>query len=242
MYPKKPLKKNSGHSLSSLIVAFFGVAILLFSGYGDAIEIQETVFGLNQVRYLGGNQEAKHKIALTFDDAPNGATREILRILKEEKVRATFFLIGSQVKKYPEVARAIVREGHEIGNHSYSHRIDESFTLEEILQDLRQAEDIIRGVTGCIPSYFRPPRGFTNGKIQEACGMMGYSIVMWWVDSRDWQLEGQEILDGVCAHVRPGGIVLLHSLPQTAQVLSQMIQELEKKGYTLVTVSDLLGG
>ncbi|NSW75231.1 MAG: polysaccharide deacetylase family protein [Candidatus Atribacteria bacterium] len=242
MYPKKPSKKNSSHSLSSLIASFFVVAILLFSGYGDAIEIKETVFGLNQVRYLGGNQEAKNKIALTFDDAPNGATGEILRILKEEKVRATFFLIGSQVKKYPDVARAIVQEGHEIGNHSHSHRIDESFTLEEILQDLRQAEEIIKDVTGCIPSYFRPPRGFTNGKIKEACGMMGYSIVMWWVDSRDWQLEGQEILDGVCAHVRSGGIVLLHSLPQTAQILSQMIQALEKKGYMLVTISDLLEG
>ncbi|MCX7667817.1 MAG: polysaccharide deacetylase family protein [Atribacterota bacterium] len=217
-------------------------AILLFSGYGEAIEIKEAVFGFNEVRYLGGNKEAGNKIALTFDDAPNGATGDILRILKERKIKATFFLIGSQVKKYPDMARAIVDQGHEIGNHSYSHQIDESFTLEAILEDLKRAEDVIRDVTGLIPSYFRPPRGFTNGKIKEACGIMGYSIIMWWVDSRDWQHEEQKIIDEVYMHLRPGGIVLLHSLPQTARVLSQMIQGLEEKGYTLVTISDLLEG
>ncbi|MEN3188792.1 MAG: polysaccharide deacetylase family protein [Atribacterota bacterium] len=197
---------------------------------------------MNQVRYLGGNQEARDKVALTFDDAPNGATKEILGILKEQKVRATFFLIGSQVKKYPDIAQAIVRGGHEIGNHSYSHRLDESFTLEDILDDLKRAEDIIRDVTGSLPAYFRPPRGFTNGEIKEACGRMGYTIVMWWVDSRDWQLGGQEILDRVYSHLRPGGIVLLHSVPQTVRILPQMIQGLKERGYTLVTVSELLEG
>ncbi|MGC8778315.1 MAG: polysaccharide deacetylase family protein [Candidatus Caldatribacteriaceae bacterium] len=215
---------------------------MFFFGRSEAIEIKEDVFGFNRVRSLGGNQEAKCMIALTFDDAPNGYTREILQVLKEKKVKATFFLIGSQVKKYPEVAREIVKQGHEIGNHSYSHRIDESFTLEEILEDLQKAEKVIKDATGVIPSYFRPPRGFTNGKIREACGLMGYSIIMWWVDSRDWELEDEAILEGVRAHVRPGGIILFHSLPQTVRVLPRVIEELEEKKYTLVTVSDLLGG
>lgn len=241
MCPKKPSKTNSsrcltGKSLLLLLVAF------LFLGRSEAIEIREDVFGFNRVRSLGGNQEAKRMIALTFDDAPNGYTKEILQVLKEKKVKATFFLIGSQVKKYPQVAREIVKQGHEIGNHSYSHRIDESFTLEEILEDLRKAEKVITETTGVIPAYFRPPRGFTNGKIREACGLMGYSIVMWWVDSRDWELEDEAIVEGIRSHLRPGGIILFHSLLQTVRVLPQVIEELEEKGYTLVTVSGLLGG
>ncbi|MGQ9472660.1 MAG: polysaccharide deacetylase family protein [Candidatus Caldatribacteriaceae bacterium] len=196
---------------------------------------------MNLVRSLGGNREAPAKVALTFDDAPNVHTGEILRVLRDEKVKATFFLIGSQVKRYPEVAKRIVQQSHEVGNHSYAHRIDDNFTLEEILQDLRQAENVIRDVTGCLPSYFRPPRGFTNGKIKEACGLLGYSIILWWVDSKDWQLEESEILGEVVTHLRPGSVILFHSLPQTAQVLPQVIKALREKGYALVTVSELLG-
>jgi|GEM_PF-641029 len=243
MCPGRPSKRNSGHSLpNKLFFLLLMMVPLLFLGRSGAIEIKEEVFGLNRVRSLGGNQEARDRVALTFDDAPNGYTGEILQILKEKKVKATFFLIGSQVKKYPEVAREIVRQGHEVGNHSYSHRIDENFTLEEILDDLTKAEKVIRETTGCLPVYFRPPRGFTNGKIREACGIMGYSIIMWWVDSRDWELEDEAILEGVRSRIRPGGIVLFHSLPRTVRILPRVIDELQERGFRLVTVSDLLGG
>lgn len=218
------------------------VVVLLLGGRGETVEIREGVFGFNQVRSLGGNREARNMLALTFDDAPNAHTGEILRVLKEKDVRSTFFLIGSQVKRYPRVAREIVEQGHEIGNHSYSHRIDESFTLEEILEDLKKAETVIRDATDRLPIYFRPPRGFTNGKVREACGILGYSIIMWWVDSRDWQLGEEDILEEVLNNLRPGGIVLLHSLPQTARVLPRIIQTLRERGYTLVSVSELLGG
>lgn len=228
--------------LSSCVPFYIVVLILFFGKWGETIEVHEKVFGLNRVRSLGGNREAPAKVALTFDDAPNGHTGEILRVLRDEKIKATFFLIGSQVKRYPEVAKKIVQQGHEVGNHSYSHRIDGNFTLEEILQDLRQAEKVIRDVTGCLPSYFRPPRGFTNGKIEEACGLLGYSIILWWVDSKDWQLEESEILEEVVTHLRPGSIILFHSLPQTVQVLPRVIKVLREKGYASVTVSDLLGG
>ena len=243
MCPERPSKRNSGRSLpNKLFFLLLMMVPLLFLGRSGAIEIKEEVFGLNRVRSLGGNREARNRVALTFDDAPNGYTGEILQILKEKKVKATFFLIGSQVKKYPEVAREIVRQGHEVGNHSYSHRIDESFTLEEILEDFARAEKIIRETTGCLPIYFRPPRGFTNGKIREACGIMGYSIIMWWVDSRDWELEDEAILEGLRSHIRPGGIVLFHSLPRTVRILPQVIDELKEQGFRPVTVSDLLGG
>lgn len=204
-----------------------------------AIEIKEKVFGGNEVRVFRGGKSTGKLLALTFDDAPNPYTRELLRVLAEEEVRATFFLIGSQVERYPKVAKEIVSYGHEIGNHSYSHRIDESFSLEAILEDILKAEQVIQEVTNHIPIYFRPPRGFINGKIREACGILGYTIVMWDFDSEDWKLEEEALVEKIFNQEYFSGILLFHSVPQTVRILPQVIHELHTRGYQLVTVSTL---
>jgi len=208
---------------------------------GIDIETEENVFGLNLVRSLGGNSQVRKEVALTFDDAPSPFTKEVLKILDKHGVPATFFLIGSQVEKSPEVARQIGAAGHEIGNHSFSHRWSSDDSVEALVKDIKRGEEAIYRATGQIPLYFRPPGGMVNGNVKEACGQTGYSILLWWVDSQDWLLtDEEEILETVKKEVKDGAIILFHNLATTVKVLPQVIENLKKEGYKFVTVSQLL--
>ncbi|MDI9606868.1 MAG: polysaccharide deacetylase family protein [Atribacterota bacterium] len=205
-----------------------------------SIETEEDIFGLNLVRSLGGNSQVRKEVALTFDDAPSPFTKEVLKILDNYGVSATFFLVGSQVEKSPEVARQIVAAGHEIGNHSFSHCWSSDDSVETLVEDIKRAEEAIYRATGQVPLYFRPPGGMVNDKVKEACGQTGYGILLWWVDSRDWLLTEEEILEKVKKEVKDGAIILFHNLATTVEVLPQVIEDLRREGYKFVTISQLL--
>jgi peptidoglycan/xylan/chitin deacetylase (PgdA/CDA1 family) len=205
-----------------------------------SIETEEDIFGLNLVRSLGGNSQVRKEVALTFDDAPSPFTKEVLKILDNYGVSATFFLVGSQVEKSPEVARQIVAAGHEIGNHSFSHCWSSDDSVETLVEDIKRAEEAIYRSTGQVPLYFRPPGGMVNDKVKEACGQTGYGILLWWVDSRDWLLTEEEILEKVKKEVKDGAIILFHNLATTVEVLPQVIEDLRREGYKFVTISQLL--
>jgi len=214
--------------------------ILFLPGKAQSIETEGNVFGFNSVRSLGGNHSVKKEVALTFDDAPSPFTKEVLEILDDYKISATFFLIGSQVEKSPEIARQIIVAGHEIGNHSFSHRWSSDDSVETLIEDIKRAEKAIYRATGQMPLYFRPPGGMVSDKVKKACGQTGYSILLWWVDSRDWLLNEEEILETVKKEVKDGAIILFHNLTTTVKVLPQVIEDLKRAGYEFVTVSQLL--
>ncbi len=217
-------------------------ALITFSFTAESLIIEEsTIYGYNSTRLLWNQARSRKLVTLTIDDAPNRHTDEILAILGRYRVRATFFLIGDHVTRYPEIAKRIVQSGHEIGNHSYSHDYSNENTLEELKEDIRKAEKVIVETVGRIPLYFRPPGGLVNEKIKKACGNMGYSILLWDVDSRDWNLrdEDAQIVKNVMDQVRPGSVILLHSLPQTVKVLPTIIIRLLEEGYTIVPASHL---
>lgn len=219
----------------------FFILLVFFSGQeGISIEVEDEVLGLNSIRSLGGNLKAKREIALTFDDAPNLFTEELLEILAEYEVPATFFLVGSQVEKYPQIAYQIVAAGHEVGNHSFSHCWSGDDALEVLVEDIERAEKVIYQVTGQIPRYFRPPGGMINEVVKEACGRTGYSIVLWWVDSQDWLLSEEDMVEKVKKETRNGAIILFHNLAVTIKILPQIIEYFRGEGYELVTVSQLL--
>ncbi len=219
----------------------FFTLLIFFSGKeGIGIEVEDEVFGFNSVYSLGGSSRVEKEVALTFDDAPSTFTGEVLEILANYEVPATFFLVGSQVEKYPQIARQIVAAGHEIGNHSFSHCWSQDDTVEVLVEDIERAEKVIYQVTGQIPLYFRPPGGMVNEVVKEACGRTGYSIVLWWVDSRDWLLTEEEILEKTKKEAKDGAIILFHNLPVTVKVLPRVIEYLRGEGYELVTVSQLL--
>jgi len=190
------------------------------------------------------------KVALTFDDGPNEPyTSEILQVLRENNVRATFFVNGKNVETFPETAREIVREGHAIGNHSYSHKDLVLDTNARVRQEITKTSDIIEQVTGQKTRLFRPPYGDKDFLTLQQARKLGYLMVEWTVSAQDWRRPGvNRIVHRVLRGVQPGAIVLMHDgdklrrgdRSQTVAALPTLIRELRREGYELVTVPELL--
>ncbi|WCR27206.1 polysaccharide deacetylase family protein [Paenibacillus thiaminolyticus] len=192
---------------------------------------------------------AGKRIALTFDDGPDPKnTPAILELLKQHDAKATFFLVGWRVKDNPELVKRTVREGHEVGNHSYYHKyFRRGISAAEIKEDMMKAHRIIKEVTGTAPHLYRPPGGYYNQQLVDVARANDYRIVMWsWhQDTKDWSSPGvQRIVNKVLNSARNGDIVLLHDFAegraQTVEALKTILPELKKRGYSLVTVSELM--
>lgn len=202
----------------------------------------ETVRVLKQVAKF-------QKIAvLTFDDGPNEPyTSRLLDILKAEKVKATFFVIGKNVERLPHVARRIVREGHVIANHSYSHlRFTDELGPEEIIREIKRGEKAIISATGVKPYLFRFPFGATTPSLTKIVMQQGYSVIGWSSHGYDWlrPRSSQTIANDVLKHISPGTIILLHdgegvdqgvnTLP-TLEATRIILHELKKRDYITKT-------
>lgn len=187
-------------------------------------------------------------IALSFDDGPNPKfTPEILNLLKQYHAKATFFVIGSRVEKYPELAKREVLEGHEIANHSFSHARMKNLSKEELMEELKKASLTIKTITGQTPYLFRPPGGYYDEKVVNTAKEAGYKVVMWsWhQDTKDWSQPGtQKIVHQVLSNARNGDIVLFHDHGrnrwQTVHALEEILPELQHRGYQFVTISQLI--
>uniref|UniRef100_A0A7C4R4Z6 Polysaccharide deacetylase family protein n=1 Tax=candidate division CPR3 bacterium TaxID=2268181 RepID=A0A7C4R4Z6_UNCC3 len=183
-------------------------------------------------------------IALTFDDGPfGGTTTRVLDSLKKESVKATFFVVGSMVKANPAIAKRIVNEGHEIGNHSWSHPFMARCNSGTIFAQLQKTQSVIRDITGANPVVFRPPYGSVNNNVTKiARDKFGLSTIIWDLDTRDWRSPGSSVVTSrVLKGAKNGLIVLMHdSKKGTTQAVPDIIRGLKEKGYTMVTVSELL--
>lgn len=192
-------------------------------------------------------------VAITFDDGPNPAyTPKILDILKEKKVKATFFVVGKYVKKYPEVAGRIVTEGHDIANHTYSHRDMVPANRRIVLEQLRKTDQIIQEVTGARTRLFRPPRGIYSNAVRRLLVEEGYQIILWSVSTLDWWgVSPKKILRRVKRYIKSGGIILFHdsgsiispereTRNNTYQSLPMVIDYLKEAGFKIVPVSEML--
>lgn len=187
------------------------------------------------------------KIALTFDDGPHPyRTREILAILAEYDVRATFFVVGENVEFYPDVIADVQRGGHEIGNHSYDHSraglCDPARAREEILR----TESVVAELCDARTRLFRPPEGNLPNSLVDTARALDYTIILWNIDTRDWDhTPPAAIADHVAAHVKAGDIILMHDYiahdSPTPEALRLLIPRLLAQGYRFVTVSELLG-
>lgn len=186
-------------------------------------------------------------IALTFDDGPwPSITSQVLEILKKNNVKATFFLVGKQVQKYPQLVKQIINEGHAVGNHTWSHQYhlyDEAAAAHEIDDNAA----LIYKLTGVKTSLFRPPAGILNNGLVAYAQEKKYAAIMWSVDSKDWRnrsFTAQSLLKSVLKEAKPGGIILLHDgggdRSSTVKALPELIAQLKKHGYNFVTVPELL--
>lgn len=203
--------------------------------------IMVPVPGTAQAIYKGN--ASKRKVALTFDATyGDNQTPALLDILGRNNIKATFFLSGIWLESFPQLARDIANQGHEIGNHSYSHPHLPQLSLAEVRDQITRTGMIIRNVTGRIPYLFRPPFGEYTQEILNTAANLGYLTIMWTIDSLDWQNPGVEtIINRVTANVTPGAIILMHqAAPQTPVALPTIITQLRSQGYTFGTVTEVL--
>lgn len=183
-------------------------------------------------------------VALTFDDGPHQEfTRGILNVLAQEGAQATFFVVGKQIKIFPELLREIAASGNEIGNHTYNHYNLTTLDETQVNFEIRSNEELIERITGLKTRYFRPPGGHYNIKVVEAVKDNGEDMALWSIHSSDTDRPSSEyIIKKVLGKVEDQSIILMHSgVKQTLAALPQLIRELKKKGYRLVTLSELDG-
>jgi peptidoglycan/xylan/chitin deacetylase (PgdA/CDA1 family) len=185
------------------------------------------------------------EVALTFDDGPwPTSTDAILAELKSAGVKATFFMIGSAVRRRPEVAKRVLAAGMEIGNHSLSHRSLGRASIKTIGSQVRGGSNTIRRVLGIRARWFRPPGGSWSSAVKREVKKRHERFVLWTVDPRDWSRPGVRVIaQRVLDHVRPGSIVLMHDgggdRSQTVAALRLVIAGLKGRGYSMVTLSRL---
>lgn len=183
-------------------------------------------------------------LAMTFDDGPHPSlTPKLLDILKQRNIKCTFFLIGEQIKMYPNIVRRMIAEGHEIANHTFTHCSLTSRSDEQIRSELKKSEDALYEVAGVRPHLVRPPYGAINQRIKDLMfAEFGYSTIMWSVDPQDWRRPGVSVVTNrLVSGAHPGAIMLAHDIhPPTIQAVPAMFDQLLAQGYQFVTVSQLI--
>jgi len=200
-----------------------------------------------KVIHSSENKELK-KVAITFDDGPDEYfTPQVLDILKEYNVKATFFIVGSLASKNKDVLKRIDQEGHVVASHGWSHSNFTKISDKKIIQELQKTNELIEEVIGKPTSLFRLPYGAFNKRVLNTVAKQGYHNIYWSIDPRDWSgISSKEILDNIKKNLEPGAIILLHSsgskksIPNTVKALPQIIEYLQEQGYEIVTIPELL--
>ena len=188
-------------------------------------------------------QRDQRMLSISFDAAwGNEDTQQLIDILGEYNVKATFFVVGEWVDKYPESVKALADAGHEVMNHSSTHAHYSQLSTDEIIADVTACNDKIEAVTGVRPTLIRPPYGEYDDHVITAIRSMGMEPIQWDVDSLDWkELSAAEITERVTTKVQPGSIVLFHNAAiHTPEALPGILEALLQEGYTFVPISELI--
>ncbi|GIH27496.1 hypothetical protein Aph01nite_58060 [Acrocarpospora phusangensis] len=182
-------------------------------------------------------------IALTFDDGPWPYTPELLDTLKKYKANATFFVLGRKVANRPEMMQRMVKEGHEVGNHTWDHPNLTELSDEEIVAEITSTQEVIHDTIGLWPTMMRPPSGATNARVGARMAELGLPQILWTGSTLDWQARNKKIITARTLKLaKRNGVILLHDIvPETVKAMPTVLSTLKKKGYKFVTVSTLLG-
>lgn len=189
---------------------------------------------------------SQKKIALTFDDGPHPKyTREILDILDEYGIKATFFVIGVNADNYPDTLEETVRRGHEIGNHTYTHPHVSYLNTSNLKNELEKCESAIFEHTDYHTKLFRPPEGMIDAAVKNVTCEMDYKVILWNIDTRDWaHTPSEDIAKNVLNNVKSGDIILMHDYifnSPTPKALRMFLPKLIEEGYKFVVISELIG-
>jgi peptidoglycan/xylan/chitin deacetylase (PgdA/CDA1 family) len=233
---------------------YFYLAVIVLVGLGGlftfACSVPSASFPVPTI-IRGGRQS--RCIALTFDDGPAPPYSEaILELLRERQIKATFFLCGKNVERYPEVARRIRQEGHAIGNHTYSHPFLYFHSGGFMAREIDRTQQIIEEVTGIRPRFFRPPYGVRWPGLHGILAERGMRLVNWSDTGYDWKFDTEGIIRAALKHLGPGSIILLHDgletrpprpvdQSRTVRALPAIFDYAQAAELKLVTLDELLG-
>jgi len=193
--------------------------------------------------FCNNPQETQKKIALTFDDGPSEFTLEVLELLKKYNAKATFFCIGKNIEKHPEILQRIIDEGHLVGNHSYNHsKFFDFYNAKKITEELQKTDSLLEKFTSKKINFFRPPYGVTTPSIRRALQLTGHKVIGWNIRSLDGGTKNQDLIfNRIIKRVSPGGIVLLHDTgSHSVLVLEQFLQFLQQNNYEVISIEELL--
>jgi polysaccharide deacetylase family sporulation protein PdaB len=225
---------------------FIAVAVLFAAAIVYSEQGNVSVFSNNEPTAIFNVQTEKKLIALTFDISwGEKRTEPILKVLEDKGVKhATFFLSSPWSKSQPEIVEHIKKAGFEIGSHGHKHTNYSSLNDEEIRKQISTAHSILTEMIGKEPKLIRLPNGDFDKRVLKVADDLGYSVIQWDTDSRDWENPGvDKIVNRVMTKAHPGDIVLMHasdSSQQTHEALPQIIDQLRAKGYEFVTVGELM--
>ncbi|HVP37045.1 MAG TPA: polysaccharide deacetylase family protein [Terriglobales bacterium] len=233
-------------TITAIVVILIGLGVAAFSIFFDQAVIvrKGTIYKVDVPEKV---------VALTFDDGPSPVwTPQILDALKKAGVKATFFMIGEHVGKYPQIARRVAEEGHEIGNHSYDHHVLIYYKMKDLEREIKDAEKVIKEVTGQTTRYFRPPKAWITNKEKEKIKEMGYETILWTLNSKDWvTFDDKYIVRFLVHNIQPGDIILFHdgggvfsteggNRSETVKTIPLLVERLRAEGYRFVTITELL--
>lgn len=181
-------------------------------------------------------------VALTFDDGPiSKTTSRLLDALDKYDAKATFFLVGNMAYYYKDTVKRIYDSGHEIGNHSYTHRDLTTLSTDDVIKEITQTSDLIKSITGANPTLVRTPYGSRNKTTDAVLKAYGFPSIMWNVDPLDWKYRDvNHVYNAVKDNLKDGNVILMHDIhATTVDAAINIIKNYSNKGYKFVTVSEL---
>lgn len=220
-------------------------AILLLIALGGLFTIAQRSLTTPSLTRAPGTYYMVHTqekvVALTFDDGPDPTdTPDVLDILKAKDVRATFFVLGQAAQANQNLLKRLIKDGHEIGNHSFNH----DYQQRRLVEEMSKTDQEVFAATGTHTYFYRPPGGFLSPSQLDTIKKNGHVVALWSVDSKDWCNPGpKQIVNNVLKSVFPGAIILLHDggyhRVQTVKALEPLIDALRNRGYRFATLSEL---
>ncbi len=186
--------------------------------------------------------KGKNMISITFNvDWGEEYIPALLNILADENIKATFFITGNWAGKFPGLLKDIAEQGHEIGNHGYTHAHPVKLSENQFINHIKKNESLLYNLTGSKTSLYAPPYGEVNKRITKIAADLGYNTIMWSVDSLDWKRPAAEIIvQRVINKVEDGGIILLHPTRTTVEALPEIIKKLRERKFKFVPISKLI--
>jgi probable sporulation protein (polysaccharide deacetylase family) len=223
--------------ISGIILVFLGFFIVNRLDYGPI----EPTTDFSPI-YQGSGEKQQISLAVNVDWGEEFIP-DMIKIFNQNKIKCSFFLTGRWTEKFPNIAKVISQNNHEIGNHGYKHDSTNNMSLEQVKSDIIKTEKIIKSATGIKTKLYAPPSGERGEHVLKAARDLGYQVILWSIDTIDWQCPApQTIMSRVLDKAHNGAIVLMHPTEPTLKALPGIIRELKKRGFQFVTVSENIKG